>query len=63
MMLIMMLVEALGASPNGASEILTAERLALFEARTACDNGRSGGAMVVYDRLIEKLTTSLAQSK
>ena len=59
----MMLVEAHGASPNVASEILAAERLALFEVRTACDNGRSGDAMVVYDRLIEKLTTSLTQKE
>jgi hypothetical protein len=58
-MLIMMLVEAHGASPNLASEILATERLALFEARTACDNRRSGDATVVYDRLIAELTTSL----
>ena len=61
--LLMILVEAHGASPNVASEILAAERLALFEVRTACDNGRSGDAMVVYDRLIEKLTTSLTQKE
>jgi hypothetical protein len=59
--LLMVLVEAHGASPNAASDKLAAEGVVLTQARTACANGHASDATVLYDRLIAELATSLAQ--
>ena len=50
-MMIMMLVEAHGAFPNAASDILSAESMALMLARSACENGHVRDSIVFYDRL------------
>jgi hypothetical protein len=59
--LLMVLVEAHGAFPNTASDILAAENVALMQARDDCDSGNIRDAIVVYDRVIAELKFSLTQ--
>ena len=59
--LVMVLVEAHGAFPNTASDILSAENAALIQARDDCDSGNVRDAIMVYDRVITELQFSLTQ--
>ena len=59
--LLMVLVEAHGAAPNAAIDMLAAESMGLLQARTACNNGRAPEAIAFYDRLIGDLTAALPQ--
>jgi hypothetical protein len=58
---LMVLVEAHGAFPNTASDILAIENVALMQARDDCDGGNIRDAIVVYDRVITELQYSLTQ--
>jgi hypothetical protein len=59
--LLMVLVEAHGAFPNTASDILAVENVALMQARDDCDDGNVRDAIAVYDRVITELQLSLTQ--
>src|SRR5215470_17113358 len=59
--LLMVLVEAHGAFPNTASDILAVENVALMQARDDCDGGNVREAIAVYDRVITELQFSLTQ--
>ena len=49
------IIEAEGAAPHPVSERLSAESITLHQARAACDDGRTGDALALYDQLINEL--------
>ena len=51
-----MLIEAYGTAPNQLSTILDNNAASLVQARAACNEGRIGAAVAVYDRIIGDMT-------
>lgn len=60
---LMSLVETYGAAPNAATQTLADESLTLQQAKADCEAGRTREAFAAYDRVIGKLTATMAQSK